>query len=54
MHSSDDWLPKQTVDNVTTFGAGSNIFGFTKYFAFGTEEDNASAEMTGVSTSGLT
>ena len=41
----------KTVDTGSTFRAGSNTLGFAKYFVSGTGEDNASTEMTVVSTS---
>ena len=37
----------------STFRAGSNTLKFANYFASGTGEDNAGAEMTEVSTSGF-
>ena len=49
--NSNIQIPKMANTNMTTFRAGSNTLGFAKYFASGTGEDNASTEMTVVSTS---
>ena len=49
------WLTAKSerVDTGTTFGAGSNTPGLANDFVLKTVEYNAGAEMTGVSTSGL-